>query len=170
MKKFYFFVTFLAINYIAMAQRPIRPVSSLLYEATGIDSIYVVPNNAFPSPSIGYDSAHAFIKQYIETRVKDNEIKGTVILEFIVEKDSTITNIRTVSGRGLGLYADSLAISAVSSIGKWNPGIQDSVPVRVYNRFTVRFENDKGTGSYDEREMSSMRILDLETITDIPLE
>ncbi|MBR6371277.1 MAG: hypothetical protein IKS24_09430, partial [Bacteroidaceae bacterium] len=56
--------------------------------------------------------------------------------------------------------------------GKWNPGIQDSVPVRVYNGFTVRFENNKGTGSYDEAEMSSMRILDLEkleTITDIPL-
>ena len=113
------------------------------------------------------------MKQYIETRVKDNELKGTVILEFIVEKDSTITNIRTVSGRSLGIFADSLAISAVSSIGKWNPGIQDSVPVRVYNRFTVRFENNKGTGSYDETDKPSMRILDLEkleTITDIPLE
>ena len=58
---------------------------------------------------------------------------GRVIVQFVVDKDGTITN-PTVA-RGVDAYLDKEAIRVISSMPKWNPGVQNGKKVRV--KYTV---------------------------------
>ena len=122
-----------------IAPKPIKPISSLLAEAKGDDTIYVVPNNRMCMPSVGTDSMLHYIENYVQERINGNCMEGRVIVEFIVEKNGELSNVRVVNGQGLNEYTDNIAIGAVSSMPKWNPGLQDGEPVRVYYRLPVWF-------------------------------
>ena len=58
---------------------------------------------------------------------------GRVIVQFVVDKDGTITN-PTVA-RGVDAYLDKEAIRVISSMPKWKPGVQNGKKVRV--KYTV---------------------------------
>ena len=55
-------------------------------------------------------------------------IGGRVFVEFIVEKDGSITNVRTLKGIGAG--CDEEAVRVVGMAPKWNPGKQRGKAVR----------------------------------------
>jgi periplasmic protein TonB len=63
----------------------------------------------------------------------DNNIRGTVILTFVVEKDGSVGEINIV--KGVHPLLDSVAIKVVSASPKWSPGLQRGQPVRV--RFLI---------------------------------
>ena len=54
---------------------------------------------------------------------------GTVILNYIVEKDGNLTDIKVVRDAGSGTGEEAVRILKLSP--KWKPGQQDGVPVRV---------------------------------------
>ena len=58
---------------------------------------------------------------------------GKVIVQFVVDKDGTITNPAVV--RGVDAYLDKEAIRVISSMPKWKPGVQNGKKVRV--KYTV---------------------------------
>ena len=58
---------------------------------------------------------------------------GRVIVQFVVDKDGTITNPAVV--RGVDAYLDKEAIRVISSMPKWKPGVQNGKKVRV--KYTV---------------------------------
>ena len=62
-------------------------------------------------------------------------IKGRVILGFIVEKDGSLSDISILKGIGGG--CDEEAVKVLKLTGKWNPGKQNGIPVRV--RMTIPF-------------------------------
>ena len=70
--------------------------------------------------------------QYPEEAQK-NGVQGRVIVEFIVEKDGAITNVRAT--RSVEPSLDDEAIRVVKSMPKWKPGKQNGAVVRV--RYTV---------------------------------
>ena len=59
--------------------------------------------------------------------------QGKVIVQFVVDKDGTISNPEVV--RGVDPYLDKEAIRVISSMPKWTPGVQNGKKVRV--KFTV---------------------------------
>ena len=59
--------------------------------------------------------------------------QGRVIVQFVVDKDGTITNPVVV--RGVDAYLDKEAIRVISSMPKWKPGVQNGKKVRV--KYTV---------------------------------
>ena len=67
----------------------------------------------------------------------DNRIEGRVILNFVVEKDGSISNIKVV--RGVGGGCDEAAIEAIENMPKWTPGKQRGRPVRVSYTLPVYF-------------------------------
>lgn len=85
------------------------------------------------------------INQYLSTNIKYPEkerskgITGTVFVNFIVEPDGAISNVRLLKGvdNGPGLNAE--AIRVISSMPKWKPGMQDGKPVRVSYNVPIRF-------------------------------
>ena len=70
-------------------------------------------------------------------KARDAEIKGTVIMRFVVEKDSTITNVEIERARHKLLDAE--AIRLVEAMPKWSPGQIKGVPVRTRVRMNVKF-------------------------------
>lgn len=59
--------------------------------------------------------------------------QGRVIVQFVVERDGTITNVKAV--RGVESSMDEEAVRIINTMPKWKPGMQRGKTVRV--KFTV---------------------------------
>ncbi len=70
---------------------------------------------------------------------KSMNIEGTVFVNFVVEKDGTPTHFKINRGVEGGAGLDSAAINACRSLGKFNPGTQNGVPVRVFLTIPIKF-------------------------------
>ena len=67
------------------------------------------------------------------TIAQENGTQGRVIIQFVVERDGTITDVHVA--RGVDPYLDKEAVRVVQSMPKWIPGKQNGKAVRV--KFTV---------------------------------
>lgn len=68
---------------------------------------------------------------------RDNGVEGMVVLQFVVEKDGSITNIKIVRDIGAGCGEEAKRV--VAKMPKWNPGKQRERPVRVQFTLPVKF-------------------------------
>jgi protein TonB len=68
---------------------------------------------------------------------REEGIEGKVILQFVVDKDGSVTNIEIK--RDLGGGCGKEAERVVRSMPKWKPGKQNGQPVRVYYTLPVTF-------------------------------
>lgn len=59
----------------------------------------------------------------------ENGVSGRVIVQFVVERDGSLTDIKVVRDPGMGTADAALALFKKSP--KWEPGIQNGRPVRV---------------------------------------
>ncbi|MDI1257631.1 MAG: energy transducer TonB [Flavobacterium sp.] len=75
----------------------------------------------------GIAKFYAYVQKNFRT--PDEEVKGKVIVQFVVEKDGSLTDIKVVRDLGYGTGAE--AIRVLKSAPKWKPGIQNGRPVRV---------------------------------------
>lgn len=62
-----------------------------------------------------------------------NKIEGRVIVEFVVNKDGSLSDIKVV--RGVDPELDAEALRVINAMPKWKPGMNKGEPVRV--KFTV---------------------------------
>jgi len=68
---------------------------------------------------------------------KESGIQGRVFINFVVEPDGTIDNVKVL--RGIGGGCDEEAVRVVKSMPKWIPGRQRGKPVRVSFNLPVKF-------------------------------
>ena len=66
------------------------------------------------------------------------EVEGSVILQFVVEKDGNLSNIKVA--RGLSKKENETAILIVESMPKWEPGRQRGIPVNVRYTMPISFK------------------------------
>lgn len=71
------------------------------------------------------------------TYAQEVGIQGRVIVQFVVDKDGTITDPVVVKSVDPSL--DKEAIRVITSMPKWNPGMQRNKPVRVKYTLPVTF-------------------------------
>ena len=69
---------------------------------------------------------------------KENGVQGRVMLQFTIEKDGSITNIRVL--RGVDPSLDKEAMRVVATSPKWTPGKQRDRAVPVTFTFPVVFQ------------------------------
>jgi protein TonB len=69
---------------------------------------------------------------------RESGIQGTVFVNFVVERDGSVSNVKVL--RGVGGGCDEEAIRVISGMPKWNPGKQNGKPVRVYFMIPLKFE------------------------------
>lgn len=85
----------------------------------------------------------AELMKYLGTHIKYPTIsqemgsQGRVIVQFVVDRDGTITDPVVV--RGVDAYLDKEAIRVISSMPKWKPGVQNGKKVRVKYTVPVAF-------------------------------
>lgn len=69
---------------------------------------------------------------------KENGVQGRVTLQFTVEKDGSVTNVKVL--RGVDSSLDKEAVRVVASSPKWTPGRQRDRAVKVTYTFPVIFQ------------------------------
>lgn len=61
----------------------------------------------------------------------------TVVVQFIVDKDGTISDVRALTNHGYGMEAE--VVRVIKRGPKWTPAIQDGSPVKAYRKQPVTF-------------------------------
>ena len=69
---------------------------------------------------------------------KEKKIQGRVTLQFVIEKDGSLTNVKVL--RGPDPILNEEAVKVISQSPKWTPGHIDGKPVRVIYNFPVVFQ------------------------------
>lgn len=65
-------------------------------------------------------------------------IEGKVYVQFVIEKDGSVTDVQAIKGIGGG--ADEEAVRVIKSAPKWTPGKQRGRPVRVRMILPISFQ------------------------------
>ena len=68
----------------------------------------------------------------------EHGIQGRVIVQFVVEKDGSVSNVQVV--RSVDPALDREAVRVVKSMPKWNPGMNNGQPARVKYTLPVTFK------------------------------
>jgi TonB family protein len=89
----------------------------------------------------GNDEIKEFIKKNLQYPQKEKEagISGTCYVNFIIEKDGSISDIKVLRGISGGSDCDKEALRIISSMPKWIPGKQNGLLVRVFFNLPIKF-------------------------------
>ncbi|WP_431213897.1 energy transducer TonB [Puia sp. P3] len=68
----------------------------------------------------------------------ENGVSGTVIVDFIVHLDSTVSDIHAVSGPKKGGLREE-AIRVITASGKWVPAVKNGSPVEAHRKEPIKF-------------------------------
>jgi periplasmic protein TonB len=84
------------------------------------------------------------LRKWIAANIKypviaaENGIQGKVYVQFVVDKDGSITNARIA--RGVDASLDQEALRVVNNLPKWKAGMQRGKPVRVSYTVPINFQ------------------------------
>lgn len=81
---------------------------------------------------------------------RKNNIQGTVLLTFVVERDGTISNPAIVEDIGGGCGAE--ALRAVGGMPDWRPGKVDGQSVRVRFTLPVKFKLEEPESKKEKKK------------------
>ncbi|HCX21371.1 MAG: energy transducer TonB [Flammeovirgaceae bacterium] len=120
-------------------------VEDVVYEDLGLEVEEEVVEEIFqvvetwPEPDGGMASFYSYVADNMEypEMARRLNISGVVFVQFVVEKDGSITDVKVVKGIGAG--CDEEAVRVVSGAPAWHPGKQRGMPVRVYRTVPIRF-------------------------------
>ena len=118
------------IKYVPVAVEEEEPEEQTIFEV--VEQMPEFPNGGM-----------AGLMQYLSKNIKyptiaqENGTQGRVTVQFVVNRDGTISNPEVV--RGVDPYLDKEAIRVISSMPKWTPGVQNGKKVRVKYTVPVSF-------------------------------
>jgi len=69
----------------------------------------------------------------------DKGIQGKVYINFVVEKDGSISNVRVL--QSVDPLLDKEALRVINNLPRWRPGLQGGEPVRVSYTVPINFSN-----------------------------
>lgn len=103
------------------------------------DSIYNVVDQMPEFPG-GMEAMMHYLSDNIRypEKAKDDNIEGRVFIQFVVEKDGSIGEVKLL--RGIGGGCDEEAIRVVKSMPNWEPGKIEGKPVKVYFSLPIVFK------------------------------
>jgi TonB family protein len=102
---------------------------------------FLVSVDTPPEFTDGVEGLYKFIGKNIRypSEARRNGTQGRVIVNFIVEENGTLTNIKVVRGIGDGCDEEAVRIIKISS-SLWKPGVQNGKPVRVSYTVPISFQ------------------------------
>ncbi|MGL5682615.1 MAG: energy transducer TonB [Marinifilaceae bacterium] len=105
-------------------------------EDTGEAEIFQVVEDM---PQFPHGNVQAWIAKNVKYPViaRENGIQGKIFIQFVIEKDGSITDVKVV--RGVDPSLDKEASRVISSMPKWKPGKQRGKAVRVSYTLPINF-------------------------------
>ena len=108
------------------------------------DSIYNIVE-VMPEFPGGMDQMAKYLSENIKypEEAKDKGISGRVFIQFVIEKDGSVTKAEVM--KGIGAVCDNEALRVVKAMPKWKPGLMKGKPVRVHYTLPIFFKLDEST-------------------------
>ncbi len=106
-------------------------------EDTGDTEVFIVVEDM---PSFPGGNVQKWIAKNVKYPIlaMENGIQGKVFIQFVIEKDGSITDVKVL--RGVDSSLDKEAARVVKSMPKWKPGKQRGKPVRVSYTLPINFQ------------------------------
>ncbi len=126
---------------VKVAEQPQKAIKKLVIDQSKEDELFTEAEQK-PEYKGGKAEMYKFIGNNIiyPKLAQRNNIKGSVLLKFIIEKDGSISNIEVEEGIGTGCEEESIRV--IKLMPKWNPGKQNGRAVRVVYRMPIVFRLD----------------------------
>lgn len=118
---------------------PAPVVTSAAPAEEDTDQIFQVVENQ-PAPVGGMEAFYKYIGKNIKypDQARRMGVEGKVFVQFVVDKDGSITDVQVLKGIGSG--CDEEAVRVVKAAPKWNAGKQRGRPVRVRMSVPIAFK------------------------------
>jgi TonB family protein len=102
---------------------------------------YVLAQKMPEYPNGGSEGMIEFIQEHLEYPMteKQADIQGTILMQFIVEKDGSLSDIKAIKSVPNGENLEKEAARVIRMMPKWKPGMQDGYNVRVYKNVPFYF-------------------------------
>lgn len=133
MKKVLFLIMLFGLTFSVMGQENVTNS-----EENSDNNVYSIVET-MPEPEGGLNNIYSFLAnntKYPKTAI-DKNISGLVIVEFVVEKDGSISN--PVVKRSLSPECDAEAVRVVKSMPNWTPAKMGDKTVRCRYALPIRF-------------------------------
>jgi periplasmic protein TonB len=108
-------------------------------EKENVDEIFSVVEES-ANPKGGYPAFYKFVGEKIKypSQARRMGIEGKVFVEFVVNRDGSIVDVKAIKGIGAG--CDEEAVRIVQSAPAWTPGKQRGKPVRQKMVIPITFK------------------------------
>ena len=83
----------------------------------------------------GINGFRQFVSKNYQNPDVSHDLKGHVIVQFVIEKDGSLSNFKILRELGYGTGAE--AINVLKKAKKWKPGFQNGKPARVLFNFPM---------------------------------
>jgi hypothetical protein len=104
-----------------------------IYNTSEISQKPVFPN--------GIEEFYKFVGQNFKAPENSKNLKGKIYITFIIEKDGSITNVRSIRDIGYGTGEEAIRVLKLSP--KWIPGKVNNKPVRVMYSLPITVQSTK---------------------------
>lgn len=103
------------------------------------DEIFTIVEEQ-PEPKGGMAAFYEYVSKNLKypAQARRMGIEGRVFVEFVIEKDGSITDVKAIKGIGAG--CDEEAVRVIEEAPKWKPGKQRGRPVRVRMILPITFK------------------------------
>jgi TonB family protein len=124
---------------------------------------------ALPQYPGGMDALYAYIAKEIKypKQARRLGVEGRVDVEFVVEKDGTLSDVKAIDGIGAG--CDGEAVRVVQNAGTFTPGTQRGKTVRVRMVLPIIFKLNDGKKNEDNTTQGIVIIEKIESKNEGPL-
>ena len=104
-----------------------------------VDEIFEIVEEG-AEPTGGYAAFYKFVKKNIKypNQAKRMGVEGKVYVQFVVDKDGTITEVKSI--RGIGAGCDEEAVRILQKSPKWKPGKQRGRAVKQRIVLPINFK------------------------------
>ncbi len=116
-----------------------------------------VPVSAPPLYPGGMDKLNVFLGKNLKYPIAalDNDIQGTALVNFIVEKDGSLSNFKINNKLGFGLDEEAIRVLKLS---KWIPAVQNGKTARVNYSIPIKFALDQDKTEVKAKVIASIRL------------
>lgn len=130
------------LSCLAQTPPPAPPVryNGTLQQDTIKDSIYtqLEIESEFPGGKSAWDR---FLHKNLRypSGAENAKIEGTVVVQFIVDKEGVVSNVQAISGPE---ELRQEAVRLINGSGKWTPAVQNGRQVKSYKKKPIEFKLD----------------------------
>jgi protein TonB len=103
------------------------------------DKVYQMAETP-PAPQGGLSTFYEYVEDNLvcPAEARKKGIKGNVFVQFVVEKDGQLSNIKVVKGLGHG--CDEAVVTCLKSAPRWKTGMQAGKAVRVQKTLSIQIK------------------------------